>query len=195
MLLLAQTALVAGLATIAPQAPPPTEAWREAERRIVRLEPAAFPDLPKAIIAVLEARGCRIPQTARATGPENVISGHFFDDPRPLDWAVLCSRNGRSAVLVIPGDVGAELLPPDGRTIVELNEQPDADFLQASANDRIGFARSLSTATATTITEYARHANTSPPSLLHDGIEDALAGKSSVIWYRYAGRWLELAGR
>lgn len=186
------TALTSGAA--ASQDPPRSEKWLAAERRIVRLEPSAFRELPPAVVALLEARGCRIPQTTFASRPENVISGHFFDDPRPLDWAALCSRNGRSVVLVIPGEAGSDLLPPNGRSIAELDEQPDARFLQVVAPGRIGFSRSISTATRTAIAQYAQRIDAPLPPLMHDGIEDAFAEKGSVIWYRYAGQWLKLPG-
>lgn len=191
--LLAITAFA--VATLAVQNPPTPDDWVAAERAIVRLEPSAFPMLPPEVVAALAPRGCRIPQTVFASHPENVISGHFFDDPRPLDWAVLCSRNGRSAIVVVPGEAGDHLLAPGGREIVEIHELPDATFLQVVSPGRIGFSRSLSVASAERIaTARARYGSPALPPLMHDGVEDAFAEKASIIWYRYAGRWLHLQG-
>lgn len=194
ILLGAGTAAALAGGAAAPQSSPLPGDWLAAERAVVRLEPSTFPGLPPAIVRVLEAHGCRVPQTTFASRPENVASGHFFDDPRPLDWAALCSRNGRSTLLVIPGDAGAELLSPGGRNVAVLNDRPDADFLQVVAAGRIGFSRSISTANASDIARHAQRAGISPPPLMHDGIEDAFAGKASIIWYRYAGHWLPLPG-
>ena len=47
----------------------------EAERRIVRLPPTAFPELPGNVIQELQRRGCPIPQTAYTKKPHNVIKG------------------------------------------------------------------------------------------------------------------------
>jgi hypothetical protein len=35
----------------------------EAERRIVRLSPTAFPELPRNVVRELQRRGCTVPQT------------------------------------------------------------------------------------------------------------------------------------
>ena len=63
-----------------------------------RLRPAAFPDVPKNLITELERRGCTIPQpyTDRKS---NVIRGEFAR-PGQTDWAVLCSAQGYTSLLV-----------------------------------------------------------------------------------------------
>jgi hypothetical protein len=71
----------------------------EAERRIVRLPPTSFPELPHNVIRELERRGCSIPQTAFSQKPHNVIKGAFAR-PGQVDWAVLCSIKGVSTILV-----------------------------------------------------------------------------------------------
>src|SRR6266850_6604363 len=73
--------------------------WGEASKAITRLSPAAFPDLPLPVRDDLEKRGCRVPQSAWNPKPHNVISGQFIR-PHHIDWAVLCSKNGSSTVLV-----------------------------------------------------------------------------------------------
>jgi hypothetical protein len=71
----------------------------EAERRIVRLPPAAFPELPGSVVHELQRRGCTIPQEAYTKKPHNVIHGEFARSGHK-DWAVLCSIRGVSSILV-----------------------------------------------------------------------------------------------
>src|ERR1700761_7243206 len=61
---------------------------------IRRLPVDSFPDLPDRIAQVLKQRGCLIPQTFQAHGPENVIRGSF-ERAGSADWAVLCSEHGK----------------------------------------------------------------------------------------------------
>src|SRR5437773_2711035 len=65
---------------------------------VLKLRPAAFPELPANLAAELDRRGCRVPQpdTSRR---QNVIRGQFAT-PGQTDWAVLCSMNGFSRILV-----------------------------------------------------------------------------------------------
>jgi hypothetical protein len=67
----------------------------EAEQRIVRLPPTAFPELPRNVVRELQRRGCSIPQEAFTKKPHNVITGQFAR-PGERDWAVLCSNIGYS---------------------------------------------------------------------------------------------------
>src|SRR6266480_1397778 len=68
----------------------------EAEQRIVRLSPSAFPELPGNVVKGLQRRGCTIPQNTRK--PQNVVAGQFAR-PGQTDWAVLCSVNRVSSIL------------------------------------------------------------------------------------------------
>jgi hypothetical protein len=71
----------------------------EAERRIVRLPPSAFPELPRNVVSELQRRGCTIPQEALSKKRNNVIKGQFAR-PGQVDWAVLRSIKGVSTILV-----------------------------------------------------------------------------------------------
>lgn len=73
--------------------------FEEAAKRIRRLKPEAFPDLPPVIASVLRARRCTVPQPGGATTPCNAIRGEFFKSGQE-SWAVLCSVNGWSTILV-----------------------------------------------------------------------------------------------
>ena len=44
----------------------------EAERRMVRLPPSAFPELPRNVVKELQRRGCSIPQEAFSKKLNNV---------------------------------------------------------------------------------------------------------------------------
>ncbi len=76
--------------------------WDRDEREIERLEPAEFTDIPIKIIKELEQRNCTIPQPDHSGGHRNVIQGKFVK-PKQRDWAILCSRNGVSSILVFWG--------------------------------------------------------------------------------------------
>jgi hypothetical protein len=80
----------------------------EPERQIVRLPPAAFPDLPRNLVGELERRGCRIPQEEFSKKPNNVIKGEFAR-PGEVDWAVLCSIKDVWTILVFW--YGSEMKP------------------------------------------------------------------------------------
>ena len=168
----------------------PSGAWLEAERAIVRLSPDAFPDLPALIRAELHRHRCTVPQAFADVRPHNVIQGRFTS-AAAADWAVLCSRNGYSSILIFPAGAGAP--------IAELSSGPDADWLQRAAPGSgpgaIGFSRAIGVARPQYIQErYKRYGGLKPPPLEHDGINDAFIEKASVVHYWYNGKWLELTG-
>jgi hypothetical protein len=164
----------------------PAEAWANADLRVRRLSPNTFEQLPALIRKELIRLGCTIPQIYDEERPHNVISGRFMS-PGGADWAVLCSRDRISAILVFP----------QGRTPpIELAAAPDANFLQGLGGSTIGFSRVISVASPRFIRAAgaAGHGGPAPPPLDHDGIDDAFAGKGSSVLYFYSGKWLTLAG-
>jgi hypothetical protein len=58
------------------------QALETADQRVVRLSPAAFPDLPKNLLADLNRRGCLIPQVLPAKQRHNVIKVSFPSEVR-----------------------------------------------------------------------------------------------------------------
>jgi hypothetical protein len=85
---------------------------------------------------------------------------------------------------------GAEPGPP-----TEFPRSSDAGFLQGIGEGRIGYSRVLVIASPGQIREYAASFGGSLPKVLdHDGIEDAFAGKASVVAYMEGGHWLALTG-
>ncbi len=161
--------------------------WDRADRATLRMAPSAFPDLPAAIRADLEQRGCTIPQPFTAKHPANVIKGRFTSADQ-VDWAVLCSRRRTSSIFVYRGGTTT--------TVLELASEPDRQSLQVIDGDgRIGYARALTVADV----KYLRNRQEGSggpmlPSLDHDGIKDNFIEKGSVVWYWHGGRWLKLAG-
>lgn len=160
--------------------------WDKAERKIKRLPPSVFQGLPTRIQKQLEDRGCTIPQADFSAKLHNVIQGEFARK-RQKDWAVLCSREGRSSILVF--------WEKPSSCPTEIGEAEDKNFLQGWSGGRIVYSRMLDSATADYIREhYERYGGTKPPQLDHQGIDDAFMGKASIVWYCHKGEWLRLTG-
>jgi hypothetical protein len=171
---------------LAGQFPPATE-WTRADAETVRLPPVRIAGLPSVVRAELDRRGCSIPQpfSAKADRPENAIRGHFTS-PAAIDWAVLCSRQRRSSVLVFRGG-GVE-------KIDELAAEDDISRLQVTGPGQIGYSRAISASPPSDIRQRNPHADPPLPVLDHDGIHDAFIGKASVAWYWSGTTWMRLAG-
>ena len=158
----------------------------EAERRIVRLSPTAFPELPGNVFRELQHRGCRIPQSAYTKKPHNVIKGEFAK-PGQTDWAVRCSIKGFSSILVFWN--GSEKNP------AELARFEDRIYLEGIDQNTIGFARSIAAVGRDFIMRhYNAYGGPKPPPIDHQGIDDAFLEKASVTWYFHNGKWLKLTG-
>jgi hypothetical protein len=161
--------------------------WDSADRATKRLGPAMFVELPAGIRLELVRRGCTIPQPFTAKGPENVIKGRFTSASQ-TDWAVLCARQRRSAILVFRGGVASDA--------AELAAEADVTSLQTiDGNGTIGYSRTIAVATSRYIQDhYRRYGGPKPPPLDHEGINDVFIEKASVVWYWYQNRWLRLQG-
>jgi len=180
------SALAVLSASIARQSPQAAD-WSRADLDTVRLSPGKFAGLPSIIRTELDRRGCTIPQpfTARPDRPQNAIRGRFISRTS-TDWAVLCSRQRRSAILVFR-DEGVT-------TIDELAAEDDAGRLQVTDPGKIGYSRGIGVADPNNIRRHNLRPATPLPTLDHDGIDDAFIEKASVIWYWASNRWLQLAG-
>jgi len=161
--------------------------FARADANTVRLPPSALSDLSAALRADLDRLGCTVPQTYMRRGaPDNVIHGRFLSPGSP-DVAVLCSRAGRSAILVYRGGE-----PP---AAAELAALPDATFLQVvDGAGSVGFSRSITVATAEHIRRHAGRGGGRPSDVDHHGIEDAFLEKGSSIWYWSDGKWSQRPG-
>ena len=153
------------------------------------IAPKAFPALPPAVTADLEARACRIPQSYMDPAPHNVVVGSFFG-PSSQDWAVLCSREGRSSILVYPaGETeGVE-------EIARGREDGPPLATQVAEEERFGFDRMITAVGEKYIFDrYRWYGGPEPPPIQHQGINDAVVEKASRVHYYYDGSWLVLQG-
>jgi hypothetical protein len=161
--------------------------WAAAARAIRRLPPSSFPQLPRVIQDALEKRRCTIPQSFYPERLHNVVSGSFARLGQ-RDWAVLCSVDGRSTILVF---WAGRVTPPPA----ELAPADDATFLQGIGNGKIGYSRAIDRADTAWIREHAEaYDGPLPKRLDHDGIDDAFVEKASQVFYYEDGAWHGLAG-
>jgi hypothetical protein len=180
----------------------------EAERRIVRLSPTAFPELPRNVVRELQRRGCTIPQTPYTKRPQNVIKGEFAK-PGQTDWAVLCSVNQTPWLLSFWSDphyVSSILVFWNGseKNPAEIAPKEDRNYLQGITDNEIGFSRIIGTAGKDFILHHndsAYGAPNAPPAykkldlrIDHQGIDDSFAEKGSETWYFNDGKWARLMG-
>ena len=161
--------------------------WAAADSATLRLPPAAFSRLPKNIVQYLQGRGCTIPQTYLSREPHNVISGEFARRGQ-TDWAVLCSRNGISSILVF--------WRGSTKSVSEIAKAPDTGFLQTvSEGGKIAYSRAIEPVGRDYImSHYKGYGGRKPLPINHQGIDDAYVEKASVVRYYHRGKWLELKG-
>lgn len=160
--------------------------WGQAEREIKRIPPSVFTELPTAVVKQLQVQGCMIPQVFDASTPHNVIRGQFAKKGQD-DWAVLCSKNGKSSILVFwakPSQCSTGLAPAEDRS-----------FLQEVGEGKMGYSRVIAAVDQAYLQEhYKRYAGPKLPPLDHQGINDAFVAKASVVHYCDGRKWLRLTG-
>jgi len=157
-----------------------------ADRQVVRLNPTAFPELPKNLVAALQQRGCTIPQVPMIGRRHNVIKGEFLKTGQ-TDWAVLCSVGRVSSILVFWN--GSDT------NSAAIAKRKDLDRLQSWVDDRIVFSSAITSVVREYIlAHYRAYGGEKPPAVDHQGINDMFYGKASEVLYFYRGRWLHLTG-
>ena len=166
-----------------------TPDWDKADADILRLPPFDFPELPAPIARELVRRGCLIPQAEQwADGLHNVISGQFRR-PGQTDWAILCSIDRISSILVFWNGSAADV------EVVNGEQRADRHYLQGMGDQPPAFSRLIGAVGKEYIlVHYARHGGPEPPPIDHQGINNAFAGKVSTVRYWYKGEWLHLTG-
>lgn len=158
----------------------------ETDFQVTRVAPSAFPELPANIRRELERRRCTIPQVGPDNKPQNVIKGEFTHKGQ-TDWAVLCSANQVSTILVFRN--------ASERNPSELERETDIDKLQAVGGGAIAYCRAISSVSREYIlSHYRTLGGLKPPTIGHQGINDAFVGKASVVHYFHAGRWVKFTG-
>ena len=150
------------LALVSAFAPPANaqDKWRIADEAMVRLKPVVFRQLPKHIVSYLERRNCAVPQIFGESEPHNVIRGQFARSGQ-IDWAVLCSRNRVSAILIFWNG--------STKSVAEIAPDDDKSFLQTISGDgKIGFSRAIGVVDKDYILEhYHEYNGTKPPPIKH----------------------------
>ena len=144
---------------------------------MLKLRPAAFPELPANLAAELDRRGCRVPQpdTSRR---QNVIRGQFAT-PGQTDWAVLCSMNGFSRILMFWNGSQSDF--------AETAKWPDPPLTVIYDHVIRAVDRKFM------MDHYRAYGGPKPPPIDHQGIESG-GEKASVAFYYYRGKWLKLQG-
>jgi hypothetical protein len=159
--------------------------WDKANREVVRFAPSSFMQLPKELIQELERRRCTVPQVWGSRQPGNVIRGEFLKKGQS-DWAVLCSVNMMSSILVFVS--GAPSNPMD------IAASEDLNMLQ-NFGQGIGYSRQIEPVGEKYILDHYRaYGGPKPPPIEHLGINDIFVEKASVVLYFYQGKWLHLTG-
>jgi hypothetical protein len=161
--------------------------WQIADEATLRLKPTAFSQLPKNIVLSLQKRKCTVPQTFGNSTPHNVIRGQFARRGQ-FDWAILCSRNRVSSILVF--------WKGSTKSVTEIAPSDDKDYLQGiDDTGNIGFSRAIGVVGKDYILKhYREYGGRKPPPIKHQGIEDAFVEKASLVHYFYRKRWLKLQG-
>jgi hypothetical protein len=160
-------------------------ALEKAASEIRRLPVEAFPELPAAVAGTLRGRGCAIPQPSK-TRRENVIRGAFFE-PGKSGWAVLCSVDGSSSLLVFRDD--------RDRNPIELGTTEDSGWLQGDVGNTYVFSHQIGVADRAFIERHAQPSFVKPPDVItHVGINDMFLEKGSSVFYYDHGEWLTLPG-
>ena len=158
------------------------DGWEAADRAIERLAPAEIPGLPEGVRSFLEGLGCTIPVPAWSDGLTSVVRGEYRQAGQ-TDWAVLCSMDRVSRILVFWSG--------DPVHVAVLGERSDRDYLQRDESGRPVFSRSIATVEGRTLIPlFARSGLL--PGTPHAGIEDAFLGKGSTFHYYFDERWVTL---
>lgn len=160
--------------------------WDIAATKIKHVSPLNFAKVPAYIREEFYDMGCMIPQIPDywpGEKPHNIISGEFAYAGQK-DWAAVCSRGGKSTIVVIWGNTFRENCPsPIGKPV------SNKGFLQGSRNDII-FSRLISAFPADIKALYKMDAGL-PSKRTHDAIDDYFLDKASTAVYCHDGKWIE----
>jgi hypothetical protein len=149
--------------------------------RIRRLPVASFPNLPAAIAEEMTRRGCMIPQTWQAHGPENVIHASL-ERPGSTDWAALCSVRGTVSLLVFFSSAPTQ--------VVVLATAQETDHLQAHGGTvALGFNWGIDPASPAQIRQAQAGLEHHPPLVDHDALADSLIDRRTVYRFYSKNAW------
>ena len=162
---------------------------REATYRIRNLPVSSFPDLPPAVMAELDRRGCLIPQTFQAKRPENVIHASL-ERPGSTDWAALCyTQDANISLLVFFASA-----PPENPSVVAT-----ASWILRLAphgpGKEYGFSWGIDPATPKQIRDAQAAMTHRPPQPDHDAIADTVIDSRTVYHLYKDGTWTNVEVR
>jgi hypothetical protein len=158
---------------------------RPAPYVIRRLPVNAFPQLPLAVAQSLTSRGCLIPQSYEARGPENAVEASL-ERAGSSDWAVLCSANGTVSLLVFFASANG--------APATLAAFAETDRLQAhGASGTLGFNWAIDPASPETVHEAQLGMKHTPARLDHDALADSILDGKTVYRYYAQNAWTLVA--
>jgi hypothetical protein len=148
---------------------------------IRHLPVSSYPGLPAAIADQLNQRGCLIPQTYEAHGPENVIHASL-ERPGSSDWAALCAAQGTVSLLVFfSGDPSQPHV---------LASAPETERLQVHDSSQVlGFNWGIDPASPQHIHEVQIGMTHRPARLDHDALADAVIEHRTVYHFYSKNVW------
>ena len=158
---------------------PTADDWDRAAREIRRIPAAELQMLPDQLRKNLP--NCSVPQAWDTKEPHNVIRGSLLGADA---WALLCSRNGSSMILV----------GTDPMAMMSFAPAKEAIYLQVVGEKMIGYSRKLRVISRDEIIEHCKSAEKPCPKIEHEGIEDIFLDKASRIHYFTSEGWVEIAG-
>jgi hypothetical protein len=152
---------------------------------IRHLPVSSFPQLPMAVQAELNRRGCLIPQTYEAHAPENVIQASL-ERRGSKDWAVLCSVKGAVSLLVFFADAAQPYV---------LADVPETERLEAHGQaGTLGFDWGIDAATPGRVHE-AQMGMKNRPAMDHDAVAESVIDQWTVYYYFDGKNWRPLETR
>jgi len=139
----------------------------------------AFPQLPRSVQEALTLRGCLIPQTYEAHGPENIVHASL-ERRGSSDWAVLCSANGTVSLLVFFSEADAMVLAAT----------PETERLQSHGSSTVlGFNWGIDPASPEKIHEAQQGMRHPPPRLDHDALADSVVDGRTIYHFYSKSAW------
>ena len=139
---------------------------------IVLLSPMEFEYAPLEVREQLTEMGCSIPQVSDLyeERKHNIISGHFAT-PEQTDWAAICYKDGKSAVVVLWGG------PVNCRSWISALRKVNRTMF-----DRVLYKYPAS--------RKSRYGDV-PVVRTHDAVNYAFWGRAAVAYYCHEGEWIE----
>lgn len=159
---------------------------------IRRLPLNSFPELPSTIVESLNARGCLIPQTYEARGPENVVHASLRS-AGSSDWAVLCSAGGNVSLLVFFGGQQAVGTSPVIEKPAVLGSAREMERLQAHPGTGVlGFNWGIDPVSPQRIHDAQVGLPHQPARLEHDALADSVVDHRTIYHFYANQSWTVL---